>query len=230
MAIELFAGHEIRIVYCDTRSEHEDNYRFLEDCERWFGRAIERIGSEEYRDTWDVWERTRWLVGVQGARCTAELKKRVRFAYQQPDDIQVFGFDAGENIRAERFRSNNPEIDLRTPLIDYGVRKADCIRLLREDGIEPPVIYKLGFKNANCIPCVKGQAGYWNHVRRVFPEAFDRMARLERKLDVAINKTYAGDGERKRLFLDELDPDAGRYTQEPDMECSLVCASPDEES
>lgn len=28
------------IVYCDTRSEHDDNVRFRADCEQWFGVLI----------------------------------------------------------------------------------------------------------------------------------------------------------------------------------------------
>lgn len=30
---------------------------------------------------------------------------------------------------------------------------------------------------------------------------------------------------RKRLFLDELPPNAGRYQAEPDIECGVLCTS-----
>lgn len=227
LALEQFGkAHEVVVAYCDTRSEHADNRRFLRDVERWLGVPIVVLASTDYQDTWDVWERTGWLVGPQGARCTAELKKRVRFAFQRAGDIQVFGFDASENVRAERFRANNPEIDLRTPLIEQGLSKVACAQQVMRAGIEIPLVYRLGFRNANCVPCVKGQSGYWNHVRKVFPAEFARMAVLERKMDVAINKSYAGDGKRKRVFLDELDPAAGRYEAEPEMECGLSCGGP----
>lgn len=133
----------------------------------------------------------------------------------------MFGFDAGETKRAERFRQSNPEVMLETPLIDAGLTKPDCLALLERAGIRLPEMYRLGFTNANCIGCVKGQAGYWNKVRRVFPETFERMAKLERKLDVALCKTEAG-GVRQRVFLDELDPEAGRYDS-ASPECSLLC-------
>ena len=48
-------------------------------------------------------------------------------------------------------------------------------------------------------------------------------SKVERELNVAINKTYAGDGERKRVFLDELDPDDGNYATEPVLECGIAC-------
>lgn len=35
-------------VYCETRAEHPDNERFLADCERWFGRKIERLRNDAY--------------------------------------------------------------------------------------------------------------------------------------------------------------------------------------
>jgi len=223
LTLDLYRGHEIRIVYCDTRSEHPDNYRFMDEWQEHLNHPIERIGSDEYRDIWDVFDKTRWLVGPQGARCTAELKKRVRFNFQEPDDIQVFGFDSSENDRAERFRQNNPEIHLETPLIALGRSKLSCAEEVMRAGIELPEIYRLGFRNANCIGCPKGQMGYWNKIRSVFPDVFARMSKVERDLDVAINKSYAGDGERKRVFLDELDPDAGNYEAEPSIECGLSC-------
>lgn len=175
-----------------------------------------------YRDTWDVYERTGWLVGVNGARCTTELKKLVRRAFERPDDVQVFGFTADEQKRADRFKANNPEIDARFPLIEAGLGHADCLALLKAKNIEIPAMYRLGYRNNNCVGCVKGGAGYWNRIRLDFPAVFDRMARLERSLNAAILKRNDG-GRRLRVFLDELPPDAGRYETEEPVECGLAC-------
>jgi hypothetical protein len=52
------------------------------------------------------------------------------------------------------------------------------------------------------------------------------MAKMERKLDVTICKNEGvKDGKRwrKRVFLDELPPNAGRYQSEPDIECGVLC-------
>ena len=211
------------IVYCDTGSEHEDNKRFLYDCEKWFQKKIQILKSEKYEDTWDVFEKTKYLAGVKGARCTTELKKVLRNKFQQLDDIQVFGFDFTETKRAEKFKQNNPEINLYTPLIDLKISKSDCFDIIKKAGIDLPAMYRLGYKNNNCIGCVKGQAGYWNKIRKDFPDTFKKMAMIERKLNVALNKTYAGDGKRKRVFLDELDPNAGRYEKEKSIGCGVLC-------
>ena len=31
---------DVRVVYCETGSEHPDNERFLADCENWFGQSV----------------------------------------------------------------------------------------------------------------------------------------------------------------------------------------------
>jgi PP-loop superfamily ATP-utilizing enzyme len=229
LTLAKYGKERTHIVYCDTRSEHPDNERFLRECEAWFGVPIVVLASQEYTDTWDVFTRTRWLNGVKGARCTTELKKKLRTAYQQADDIQVFGYTAEELDRANRFRANNPEVYLETPLIEKGLGKADCLAMIERAGIALPTMYQLGYKNNNCIGCVKGQAGYWNKIRRDFPEVFNRMAKLEREIGAALCKTYAGDGERKKVFLDELPPEMGRYEEEPDISCSLLCVAAESE-
>lgn len=214
------------IVYQDTGAEHPDNERFLKDCQEWFGQEIKIIKSEKYEDIWDVFKKTRYLVGVGGARCTAEMKRIPAEKYiNHFEDDEIFGYTAEEQHRVDRFREGNPERRIVTPLIDHQLGKADCLGLLEKQGIELPAMYKLGFNNNNCIGCVKGQSGYWNRIRIHFPEVFDRMAKMERELDVAINKRYEGE-KRIRVFLDELDPEAGRH-EEPDMSCGLFCVGLD---
>lgn len=222
LAVEKY-GARCEVLYCDTFAyEHPDNRRFFRDVEKWLGVPIKIIRSDEYKDIYDVFKKTRWLVGVSGARCTTELKKNVRRAYQRPDDSHVFGFTSDEMIRATRFREGSPEVFAEFPLIDLAITKSECHRRIREAGIELPAMYRLGYKNNNCIGCVKGQSGYWNKIRRDFPKVFNKMAKTERSLNAAINKKYVK-GKRKRVFLDELPPDAGRYDNEPDIECGVVC-------
>jgi hypothetical protein len=75
MALEAYPDMPALIAYCDTGSEHPDNKRFLADCENWFEHEIKVVKSKKYRDIWDVFTKTRYLVGPKGARCTTELKK-----------------------------------------------------------------------------------------------------------------------------------------------------------
>jgi hypothetical protein len=210
---EQFPNSEI--LYCNTFAyEHPDNRRFLNDVSAWIGKEIKILSSPDYADIFDVFNKTGWLVGHSMARCTIELKRGVREQYQQVGDIHCFGFTADEPQRVERFKRDNPELYLLFPLLDNNLSKQDCLNMLISAGIELPAMYKLGYKNNNCIGCVKGGKGYWNKIRIDFPEAFERMAKQERKMNFHIDKEY---------FLDELDPAAGRYESEYVIECGPVC-------
>jgi len=215
----------LEIVYTTVAEEHPDNHRFLMDCEKWFGRPIKALTNDKYGGSiYEVFRRERFLVGPSGAACTRLLKKQLRKTFQSPTDRQVFGYTAEERERADDFIESNPEVDLWTPLLSHGLTKADCLAMLKEAGIELPAMYKLGYKNNNCIGCVKGGAGYWNKIRVDFPEVFERMAQVEESLGRTINVTRIG-GLRKRITLRELDPAAGKYQEEPDIACGVVCYS-----
>ena len=103
-------------------------------------------------------------------------------------------------------------------IITLSLSKKDCFIEIQKAGIKLPEPYLQGFKNSNCLPCVKGGAGYYNMVKRLYPERFEQMAQMERKLGRTILK-HKG----KRIYLDELPEDAGRDQKEPDMECGLWC-------
>lgn len=213
------------VAYTELAEEHPDNRRFLADCEKWLGQTVEVLRNEKYSGSiYEVFRRERFLVGPSGAACTRLLKRGVRMAYEQPGDVQVFGFTAEEKDRAADFFERNPGINGRAPLIERGLTKGDCLAMLQDAGIEIPAMYKLGYRNNNCIGCVKGGAGYWNKIRRDFPETFDRMAGVERDLGRTIIRV---DG--APLFLDELPPEMGKSQEEPDIECSIFCMMAKEE-
>lgn len=222
IAIDEYGAGPLTIGYCVVRQEHEDNERFLQDCEKWYGRPVRRLINEKYDgDIFSVFDRVRYLVGPKGAACTRLLKKEVRRDFEKPRDRQVFGFTYEEIDRYNEFIDAN-NIDVDVPLIRHKLTKKDCLGILAKANIEIPMMYRLGYKNNNCIGCVKGGAGYWNKIRVDFPDAFERMAQMEEKLGRTINVDRIG-GTRKRISLRELKPDAGRYFDEPDIECGVAC-------
>lgn len=218
-------GVPVEIAYTAIQEEHPDNHRFLAECEEWFGQKITVLRNEKYSGSiYEVFRKERFLVGPSGAACTRLLKKELRAQYERFDDRQVFGYTSEEQDRIDRFIDTNPDVDLYTPLMDLGLSKADCLAVLRDAGIELPEMYKLGYKNNNCIGCVKGGAGYWNKIRVDFPEVFERMAQVEETLGRTINQIQVNKV-RTRISLRLLPPDAGRYEAEEDIECGIVCYS-----
>lgn len=208
-------------VYCETGSEHPDNERFLAECEEWFGRSVTRLKSEDYTDTWDLWEKRRWLSGPKGALCTVEMKVIPRLAFQRLDDVHVFGYTAdGPDVkRAALLRANYPELQIVTPLIDRGLNKAACLSMIQASNmVTVPPMYALGFSNNNCIPCVKAQSpNYWALVRQEFPAQFERMSALSRGLGVRLCRIKG-----ERSFIDEIPLD-WPVTEAIAPSCDFLC-------
>lgn len=225
--LAISTGVKVEIYYCEIAEEHPDNKRFIKECEEWFGQRVQVVGNDKYNRSIDeVFHRTRYLVGPFGARCTSELKRSVRKRYGLPSDIVIFGYTKDEENRITRLIDAEPDINLWPIILEKNLTKPDCLALLKRAGITIPVMYRLGYKNNNCIGCVKGQAGYWNKIRIDFPERFDEMARIERELGRTICKIeWRENGKRllKRIYLDELPESTGRYNKEKESQCGIFC-------
>jgi len=206
------------VVYCDTLiSEHPDNKRFLKEVEVWIGRKITIIKSDKFGSVDDVFEKTRYISGIKGARCTVEMKKIPREKWQKPNDIHVFGYTFDEVKRADTFEKNNPALDVEWILIDEKIDKHRCLAILSEAGIKLPEMYSLGFDHNNCLGCVKATSPkYWNKVRMNFPSVFKNRCVQSRLLGVKLVR-FKGE----RIFLDELPVDATGPKE--DIECGPVC-------
>jgi hypothetical protein len=224
MALEMYDN--VKLYYIDINTAHPDNLRFKTECEKWYGVKINPLQSKEFKNQFDVIEKTGAVNTPQGAPCTKILKKEVRFDFEKLHEItlfnnytilnQVWGFeyDKEQINRAIRHGQQYPGTKPLFPLIEKGIDKNMCAGLILNEGIALPEMYKLGYTNNNCIGCVKGGKGYWNKIRTDFPPIFDRMAKLERKVGYScINGT----------FLDELKPTQGRMKAEIIPNCGLLC-------
>ena len=220
-AKELYPGIPVVIANSPIMEEHPDNERFFCQSQAWFGQEIVRIFNPKYPEgrnsIFEVFKRG-YLKGVNGAPCTTQLKRIPRGTFQQRGDLHVFGYEVTEKDRAQDFEERNPSLNVYFPLIESDLSKADCLAMLQDAGIEIPMMYKLGYSNNNCIGCVKGGMGYWNKIRKDFPETFARMAKVEREIGHSILKNDKGP-----IFLGELNPTMGRYKDEPDIDCSFSC-------
>lgn len=219
---------EIVLAMCDTRAEHPDNYRYAQDVAKWCDVPLTMLASEKYENPDDVFLQRKFIKSPAGAPCSMCLKKNVRQSFENlRTDVQYFGFHSGEANRAKDFDIYNPLVTAQFPLIEAGIGKQEARNILVNSGITEPITYSMGFNNANCLNpeiggCVKGGAGYWNHVRKVMPDAFLNKAKIERQVGHAIN-TMMVDGESRPVYLDELPEWAGRHKPIKSIQCGLFC-------
>ena len=203
-----------KILYIHIDDQHEDSMRFLHDCEKALNREIEILQSP-YKSVGNVLK-LGYINSAYGAYCSHMLKKRVRKKWEhgQKDLTYIWGFDCSERNRADRLFDSMPEFDHEFPLIKRNLTKQDCHGMLARLGIARPKMYDLGYRNNNCIGCVKGGMGYWNKIRKDFPDVFKQRAEIEREV---------GHTCIKGIYLDELETDRGRFEDEIMDECGIMC-------
>lgn len=224
IALDLYKNVELYYIHIDTA--HPDNDRFKADCEDWYKIKIKTLKSKTFKDQFEVIKNTRLVNTPTGARCTFELKKKVRIEFEKRHQLtltntklikhQVWGyeFDKVQVNRAIRHLQQYRETNPLFPLIEKGITKNMAAGMLEQAGIELPIMYKMGYQNNNCIACVKGSSGYWNKIRRDFPEYFNKMANLEIEIG---NSCISG------TFLKELHPYKGKMKTGVMPDCGVLC-------
>jgi hypothetical protein len=213
---------EVAIVNAFIQEEHPDNRRFFADCEKWFSHPIRVLRDEKYgASTHEVFRRSRYLKGRFGAPCARALKRSLLDGILLPEDTVVLGFTSEEDDRVDQFLDANNGRKILTPLIDRGLRKSDCLAIVERAGIELPLMYRMGYENANCIGCVKGGEGYWNKIRRDFPREFEQMADIQESIGPGAY-LFRDRATGERYSLRQLPPGKGR-SDEPSIECSFFC-------
>jgi PP-loop superfamily ATP-utilizing enzyme len=229
LAIERY-GDRVSIINAFVADEDEDNRRFLADCETWFGRPIEVLRDTKYgASAAEVWRRKRFIVHRDGAPCSKALKRDILTAYHRPGDTIVLGYtaDPRDAARLDRYIDAHAEDLVWAPLIEAGLTKRACFEAVARAGIELPRMYRLGYHNANCPKCPKGGEGYWNKIRHDFPENFEEMARLQDELGPG-SYFFRNRKTGERISLRMLSPTAGRFKDEPAVECGAVCEMPED--
>ena len=203
-----------RIIYIDIDDQHRDTYRFISECEEWFGVEIEMLKSL-YDSVDAVCRANKFIKSPNGAVCTRLLKKRVRQEWEIDNPgkhTYVWGFDLSEQNRANRTENLMPNFEHEFPILNR--EKHEVHGILERAGIKRPAMYDLGYPNNNCLGCVKGDMGYWNKIRTDFPEVFASRVKMERDI---------GGRMLKECYLDELDPESGRHDAPICDDCGIFC-------
>jgi hypothetical protein len=223
---------KVVIINAFIKEEHPDNRRFLEDCEKWFGHPIIVVRNEKYSASTDeIWRQKRFIINQRMAPCSTALKRETMGKLALPGDITVLGFTSEETDRFDSLCDRFPKETFRAPLIERGLDKGDCLAMIKRAGIELPMMYRLGYDNANCIGCPKGGQSYWQNIRADFPERFVQIQAIQESIGPGANFLRFRSGPRKneRMPLSELPEGRGNMKTEPNFSCSFFCQTAEQE-
>lgn len=131
----------------------------------------------------------------------------------------MFGLTVEEHDRIERFSADNHELSLDWLLRDGQLSKAACMSRVAGAGIRLPALYLAGFKNNNCIGCVKATSPkYWSLVRSYRPDVFAKRAAQSREIGCRLVRLKG-----KRIFLDELPTETFEQLEMENISCGPEC-------
>jgi 3'-phosphoadenosine 5'-phosphosulfate sulfotransferase (PAPS reductase)/FAD synthetase len=155
---EIVDPNDITLVFCDTKIEHPDLYRFLDESATALNLPLIKLADG--RNPWEVFRDVKFQGNSRIAQCSRILKRETmqKYLVTLPEKPTiVLGIDYEEEHRLKEARKNNAGYRVIAPLCDppYLSRLARR-EMLQNYNLERPVLYKRGFPHNNCGGfCVK---------------------------------------------------------------------------
>lgn len=185
------------LLFADVNMEHPDNYRFLREASEWVGGELVTLDNDG-KTIWDVFREGRFLGNSRVDLCSRVLKRepmrRWLEAECDPTDTVVhLGFDISEPHRLPRAQPHWEPWRVEAPLLwEPVVWKDQALDTLRDAGIEPPLLTRMGWPHANCGGgCVKAGIGQFRKLAREMPDTFAEWERNEAAIAEHLGKPVA---------------------------------------
>jgi 3'-phosphoadenosine 5'-phosphosulfate sulfotransferase (PAPS reductase)/FAD synthetase len=194
----VFPDHRMTLLFCDTKEEDEDTYRFRD-------LAAANIGAElvtvaDGRGIWELFRAEGIIGNTRADVCSRILKRDLGDAWlsancDPAETVVVLGFgsDEGERVTgaSQRYAANGWQIEAPlcwSPLLSAG----DVQRWAEAEGLPENRLYKLGFAHSNCGGlCVKAGHAHFRHALKVIPDVYERWEREEEATRQALGKEVA---------------------------------------
>lgn len=194
LCVEKYGRENTVLVFCDTKTEDEDLYRFLKDTTNYLG--LDLITLTEGRDIWEVAYDRKFLFNSRVADCTIKLKIELFHEYIgqfDPTNITVhIGFDYMEQHRMDKAIPHYNPVKVESLIMRTCMTKDSMRYELEKLCITLPRLYRLGFAHNNCGGfCFKAGIGHFKLLLEKLPDRFDYHMEKERELIELIGKPYA---------------------------------------
>lgn len=239
--LQNYPKNRVVLYFNDTKWEHKDLYRFLDELEQFLQHPI--TYDVDGRNPEQLFYDEKALANNRMPFCSRILKAERLQNFYQEGDVLVFGFSLLERKRAYRLVQVYQKIaakyniwpsKLVFPLIENQIPSTEVVKFFKNTGIKAPELYELGFQHNNCSGgCVRQGIGQWVHLYKTLPEIYAERERVEESFraktgkDVHFLKQYTlknlrhlieEDSPLVRKFLADFDTELG-------TECVGICES-----
>jgi hypothetical protein len=184
-ALRNFPRDEVVLLWHDTKEEHPDTYRFIEEMAAALGLPVTE--RSDGRSVTEVFRDEGFLGNNQNAMCSRILKMNQGDMYFKElqrqgvtEIVKVLGFSAKEPERVQRAwaKGKRDGYTVRFPMIEEKATKQQATDWVLAQGVKPSAMYCWA-EHANCVGCVKGGKAYWHAVMENAPEVFAQRVALE---------------------------------------------------
>lgn len=234
--LKKFPNDDVVLYFNDTKWEHEDLYRFLNDLSHYLKKEI--TFDSDGRSPEDLFYDNRAIANNMMPFCSRILKAERLQRFYQDGDTLIFGIGADEPQRALRLsnvyqsvaKKTNKSVSLMFPLISENMTSKKVDDWLLSTGIEEPLLYRLGFKHNNCSGgCVRAGKKHWKMLYEKLPNVYLERERVETEVqeflgkDVTIFKDESLKKFRERIESGNLS--SFYYEEEKEVECIGICST-----
>ena len=195
LGVSKLPERKITLYFNDTKWEHSDLYRFLDDLSKYFDHPI--TYDSDGRSPEQLFNDQHAIANNRMPFCSRILKAERLHKYYNDGDIIIFGIAPHEAEREDKINGVYLDIgnkrqawaNLHYPLIENDVSKKQVDDWMESTGIKEPFIYTLGFEHNNCSGgCVRAGKLQWKMLYEKLPEVYLDRERMEEEFMKRHNK------------------------------------------
>jgi hypothetical protein len=174
--VDEYGAGSVTLLFADTRTEDEDNYRFLLEAAADLG--AELVTVQDGRNVWDVFNDKRMIGNTRISNCSFLLKQKPAREWLDANTdataTVVVGIDWTEAHRLPAVQRAYAPRPVLAPLCNAPyLSRTDIFADLAARGITRPRLYDMGFAHANCGGfCVRAGQGQFAQLLKVMPKRY----------------------------------------------------------
>lgn len=192
---EKYGTKNLKLLFCDTKIEDEDLYRFLDDASENVGAELVKISDG--RTPFEVFKDVKFMGNNRVDPCSRILKRELADKWiadnYTPDTVIVYvGIEWTEIHRYERMAPRKLPWIYKAPLCDTPVvTKPEIVQEAQKAGIKVPRLYNLGFPHNNCGGfCIRAGQAQFKLLYESMPERYRWMEDQEQEVFEVLGKPH----------------------------------------